>query len=163
MSSIIKKRAQAFKQQQLKAWQPILTPSCVIPTLIVVGVIFVPLGIYLLFASNQVQEVIQRYDVLCGNKATCQVTLEINMTRPIYIYYELSNFYQNHRRYVKSRSDDQLRGVVVSDYNSLVNCDPYVSANGSTNSKDLFLPCGLVAKSRFNDTLVFKTFRWYFC
>merc|ERR1711871_1076910 len=33
------------------------------------------------------------------------------MTKPVYVYYELVNFYQNHRRYVKSRSDDQLRGV----------------------------------------------------
>jgi hypothetical protein len=32
------------------------------------------------------------------------------MEPPIYVYYQLKNFYQNHRRYVKSRSDDQLRG-----------------------------------------------------
>jgi hypothetical protein len=30
------------------------------------------------------------------------------MKAPVYVYYELDNFYQNHRRYVKSRSDDQL-------------------------------------------------------
>lgn len=28
---------------------------------------------------------------------------------PIYIYYELTNYFQNHRRYVKSRNDEQLR------------------------------------------------------
>jgi len=31
------------------------------------------------------------------------------------MYYGLSNFYQNHRRYVKSRDDSQLNG----DLNSL--------------------------------------------
>ena len=31
------------------------------------------------------------------------------MTGPVYVYYELDNFYQNHRRYVKSRMDAQLR------------------------------------------------------
>jgi len=28
----------------------------------------------------------------------------------VYMYYGLSNFYQNHRRYVKSRDDSQLNG-----------------------------------------------------
>lgn len=56
------------------------------------------------------------------------VTLSnLNMQPPIYVYYELSNYYQvnivpfcgllshyqNHRRYVKSRSDEQLRGVLI--------------------------------------------------
>lgn len=39
------------------------------------------------------------------------------MKPPIYVYYELDNYYQNHRRYVKSRSSLQLLGevcVVVS-------------------------------------------------
>lgn len=29
------------------------------------------------------------------------------------MYYRLENFYQNHRRYVKSRSDDQLKGGIL--------------------------------------------------
>lgn len=28
----------------------------------------------------------------------------------VFMYYGLSNFYQNHRRYVKSRDDSQLNG-----------------------------------------------------
>ncbi|MFS7906735.1 putative CDC50/LEM3 family protein [Helianthus anomalus] len=31
------------------------------------------------------------------------------MKQPIYVYYQLDNYYQNYRRYVKSRSDQQLR------------------------------------------------------
>lgn len=34
------------------------------------------------------------------------------MKPPIYVYYELDNYYQNHRRYVKSRSSLQLLGEV---------------------------------------------------
>ena len=29
---------------------------------------------------------------------------------PVYVYYQLDNFYQNHRRYVKSRDYQQLMG-----------------------------------------------------
>lgn len=34
------------------------------------------------------------------------------MEGPVYVYYELRKFYQNHRSYVKSRSFDQLKGGV---------------------------------------------------
>ena len=44
----------AFRQQRLRAWQPIMTPKSVIPSFIVVGVIFISLGIILLVASNSV-------------------------------------------------------------------------------------------------------------
>ena len=30
---------------------------------------------------------------------------------PVYVYYQLDNFYQNHRRYVKSRDNSQLNGI----------------------------------------------------
>ena len=43
-----------------------------------------------------------------------QVNFELveDVTGPLYVYYELQNFYQNHRRYVKSRSAYQLQGQV---------------------------------------------------
>jgi hypothetical protein len=67
--------ATAFKQQQLKAWQPILTPVPVVITFIVVGIVFIPIGVVLLVASNSVIEVTQRYDD-CVN-TTCTVTLNV--------------------------------------------------------------------------------------
>ena len=47
------------------------------------------------------------------------------MQGPVYVYYQLDNFYQNHRRYVKSRDNDQLNGI----YKSVVDisdCDPII-------------------------------------
>lgn len=63
------------------------------------------------------------------------------------MYYGLSNFYQNHRRYVKSRDDQQLIGrsttTVVSD------CKPYDYINNGTK-KYIIAPCGAIANSIFN-------------
>lgn len=44
----------------------------------------------------------------------CQLTFTIDqdMEAPVYVYYGLGKFYQNHRSYVKSRSFDQLKGQV---------------------------------------------------
>jgi len=64
------------------------------------------------------------------------------------VYYKLTNFYQNHRRYVKSRSDAQLSG---DDIGSTASCDPL--ADHPTSGKALY-PCGLIANSFFNDTFV---------
>ena len=83
------------------------------------------------------------------------------MSGPVFLYYELTNFYQNHRRYVKSRDDDQLAAgdsvsPSASAYSS--NCDPWVystyeSSSGVSTDTQLY-PCGLVARSVFNDTFV---------
>lgn len=66
------------------------------------------------------------------------------MAAPVYVYYQLDNFYQNHRRYVKSYDKYQLLGTVASKH-AHKECVPLVY-NGST----ALHPCGLVANSLFN-------------
>ncbi|KAI6861563.1 hypothetical protein KC318_g20963, partial [Hortaea werneckii] len=51
----------AFRQQRLKAWQPILTPRTVLPLFFAIGVIFAPIGGLLLWASSEVQEILIDY------------------------------------------------------------------------------------------------------
>lgn len=76
------------------------------------------------------------------------------MKGPVYVYYELDNFYQNHRRYVKSVSSSQLAGTVYNsvDDSGVSDCDPLkgVTVNGVTKLLD---PCGLIASSYFNDSI----------
>ena len=43
-----------FKQQRLKAWQPLLTPVYVIGTFFVVGIVFIILGAVIYSASSKV-------------------------------------------------------------------------------------------------------------
>ncbi|OCT45652.1 Meiotically up-regulated protein 89 protein [Cladophialophora carrionii] len=187
----------AFRQQRLKAWQPILTPKTVLPIFFAVGIIFAPIGGLLLWASASIQEL--RIDYTdCNTTATDQFTQipeskvhssfknsnstvrpqwkrTLNITTPpwsvtipntpvctllfdipndigppVYLYYRLTNFYQNHRRYVKSLDTDQLSGDFIS--NSTIHdsaCNP-IKTN---NEGKAYYPCGLIANSIFNDTL----------
>ena len=42
------------------------------------------------------------------------INFDSDITGPLFVYYEVENFYQNHRRYVRSRSPYQLMGQVLS-------------------------------------------------
>ncbi|KAF1926870.1 CDC50 domain-containing protein [Didymella exigua CBS 183.55] len=194
----------AFRQQRLKAWQPILTPKTVLPLFFIVGIIFAPIGGLLLYASSLVQELSIDYtkcttdapdteavfnssststlkDIPSGdvsatfkssmksvpqwgkayddfhwpsgrvqNTSVCILSFEIpnDVQPPILFYYRLTNFYQNHRRYVKSVDIDQLKGKArtVSEINA-GDCGPL-----DTIDNKPFYPCGLIANSMFNDT-----------
>ena len=59
--------------------------------------------------------------------------IEEDLEPPIYVYYELHNFYQNHRRYVKSRSDEQLEGKFLPA-SELSDCDPLIYDSQGPNS-----------------------------
>lgn len=182
----------AFKQQRLKAWQPLLTPKSVLPTLFIVGIIFAPLGGFLLTKSQQVSEIIIDYtqcdkatdtfsstnipsgaysyagpldggkevtDKMFWKKETigsggnsftrCTVKFHVpvDLEKSVFMYYRLTNFYQNHRRYVKSFDPNQLRGKVEAEVDG--NCKPL----DKKDSGEVYYPCGLIANSLFNDTI----------
>ncbi|KAL8462795.1 hypothetical protein ACS0TY_033713 [Phlomoides rotata] len=82
---------------------------------------------------------------------TCNRTVNVtkHMKQPIYVYYQLDNFYQNHRRYVKSRSDQQLRKR--GSEGSTDACKPEDKTKAGP-----IVPCGLIAWSLFNDSYGFS-------
>lgn len=192
----------AFRQQRLKAWQPILTPKTVLPLFFAVAVVFAPLGGVMLWASSQIQEITIDYSH-CENMANtatfteipqeyvkfsfsndaqpahpaqwklveydsghtvrsssvnipveraCQIQFEIptKMGNPIYMFYRLSNFYQNHRRYVQSFNERQLNGYAetVNSLDDKGDCKPLIKNSDGVP----YYPCGLIANSFFNDT-----------
>ncbi|KAF7338593.1 Cell cycle control protein [Mycena venus] len=191
----------AFKQQRLKAWQPILTPKTVLPTLFLIGILFAPIGGALIWGSGLVSEIDLDYTdcenltpsvtngtynftampsskyeyklsaadskksvtpptyALLDNTGNATVTdpsdkkqciilfdVPADIGPTVFIYYKLTNFFQNHRRYVKSFNSDQLKGKFVS--NSDLNkgdCKPL-----DTIGDKAIYPCGLIANSLFN-------------
>ena len=130
--------------------------------------VFIVLGSIIFVFTNKIEEVSYRYDndEKCKNQPQCTITLNIKnkMERNIMIYYQLNGFYQNHRRYVKSKSDEQLNGKMfsVEEMRNSQDCDPAVT-NAEMNKtkscdpavnldpKEIAIPCGLIAKSYFND------------
>ena len=160
-----------FKQQQLPAWQPILTAGTVLPTFFVIGLAFVPIGVGLMYFSDQVNEVVVPYTdcknaagILCSKEIeekpadSCECIMPVSKDDigdkiwegQVFIYYGLTNFYQNHRRYVKSRDDKQLYGDIKRTPNE--DCKPFDAINGS----EKYAPCGAIANSLFNDTIVLQ-------
>ncbi|KAJ2375985.1 alkylphosphocholine resistance protein lem3 [Coemansia sp. RSA 2607] len=180
----------AFKQQRLRAWQPLLTPKSVLPTFFIIGIIFAPIGGWLLWASERVNELRidytncdqlgssltplasdkyeyhlhgvdsksipkpeEKYD---SDSNTCTISFNLpkDLEPSVFLYYRLTNFYQNHRRYTRSFDVDQLKGKArsASDLKG-GDCSPldiYVDGNGKRKP---YYPCGLIANSVFNDTI----------
>ena len=52
----------AFHQQRLKTWQPILSPMNVIIIFLAIGIVFIPTGIALNAVSNKIYEDTIKYD-----------------------------------------------------------------------------------------------------
>jgi len=174
----------AFKQQRLRAWQPILTPATVIGSLGAVAVVFIAIGAAVMSASSGVVSISVRYDEACKTvlepwntiltNGTCVVPLELEddvkwEENDINVYYGLDNFYQNHRRYVASRSAHQLVGTSMGlDSDARLSSDPVSNGVGdckyemsyldpSDGDKEVYMyPCGLIAWSMFNDTLLLR-------
>ena len=154
-----------FKQQKLPGWRPVPTITSTTIIFFGFGAAFIVLGIIILIFSNKIEEVSYRYDEVCKGKSECQITLKIKnyMEKDIMVYYQLNGFYQNHRRYVKSKSDDQLNGkdITYEAMKDSQDCDPVITnkdmektisiTNKELQEKDVAIPCGLIAKSFFND------------
>jgi hypothetical protein len=159
-----------FKQQKIPAWRPVPTIRSTMFTFLFFGMAFIGLGAAVLVYSNDVVEENIRYsedgDCLKGENSIkiCTFDVQKDMEAPIMVFYQLDGFYQNHRRFVKSKSDLQLSGVdlPLDNLTKLGVCDPIiqnkdtgrnVSYDGTPlNEAAPANPCGLIAKSYFNDT-----------
>mmetsp|Transcript_519 Transcript_519/g.887 ORF Transcript_519/g.887 Transcript_519/m.887 type:complete len:365 (-) Transcript_519:72-1166(-) len=168
-----------FFQQELPAWKPLLTPGWVLFCLSSVALIFIPTGAICLHAALSVVEVTHRYDTCIegvdasargaalsaanGQGIHCpevNITIPDDMYGPVFIYYQLENYFQNHRRYVKSRSSKQLQGDEVGEGDT-GDCAPQQFLGD--NSSLLINPCGLIAWSLFNDTYQIQSCNWSYC
>lgn len=151
---IEKLKASKFKQQMLPAWRPVPSFGSTMIIFGVFGLLFLFLGITLYVMSEQVQGVMVRYDDACltqtpieildpdnsgcssadcsqaeiqAKKCELEFTVDAKIEAPVYVYYQLDNFYQNHRRYVKSRSNAQLLGEWLTVEDLEDSCTPILT------------------------------------
>jgi len=166
-----------FRQQNIPAWMPILSPVYVISAFFALSVLLVPCGVALLSTARGVTEMSVQYDgagtgdaaagcrITAANHgynsgATCTVrfAVERDLSAPVYVYYEIENFYQNHKKYLDSRDDDQLRGRgdgrrAVSSLASHP-CAPLHELTHVSDNTTVYLnPCGFIANTLFNDVI----------
>ena len=144
-----------FKQQTVPACKPFLTPCYASIIYLVFSIISLIFGLLYYKASNDVQEFIFPYDKYCGINSTCILPINITetMDSKVYIYYELTNFYQNNFMYANSKVWKQLNGEFLPSKDDLSKCEPRTE-NKSTNL--VLVPCGAVANSVFTDSFIFS-------
>lgn len=114
--------------------------------------------------NGRIIEVEKKYDNLCPIlDSFCDINLTIveKMENPIFFFYGLENFYQNHRRYLRSKSLTQLSGENIDYSAAEKNCDPIIKVcdlniqyswknQTPLDYEAVASPCGLMAKSLFN-------------
>lgn len=161
-----------FKQQRLSAWKPIISDKFFYAVLLAIAIVFLAVGIPMIVESNKVTELSWdytdcvdpsqtqscarllennafNYTNTAANISRCTCTIIANIkgfskSKP-FLFYAMDNYNQNHRQYVKSRWEPQLRSSTIAGGPE---CDPLLK-KGSL----YYAPCGLVANSFFNDTI----------
>nr|VZI18159.1 unnamed protein product [Spirometra erinaceieuropaei] len=147
-----------FHQQRLSATPEFPYVSSGFAAFLYFGLIYLLIGIALVLASAKLQEYRIEYSDCVSQNGQSVCIKEFNLSEdlqgPVYMYYEISNFYQNHRRFARSVSVEQLRGVIPSK-KSLQKCQPLLSSKNESQEY-IYMPCGLLPNSVFNDSFLLK-------
>lgn len=144
-----------------KAYHPAPSVKTAIIVLSVLGLIFIIIGSVLISYSESAQEYISKeYNKDSPNVFEKNITIEIKkkMKKPVFLYYKIEDYYQNHRIYSLSKSIKQLQGNEISSDEAELSCTNYDKnkhiKNNATKGKDkddIAYPCGLVAHTFFED------------
>uniref|UniRef100_A0A3Q2FWJ2 Transmembrane protein 30B n=1 Tax=Cyprinodon variegatus TaxID=28743 RepID=A0A3Q2FWJ2_CYPVA len=151
----------AFTQQRLPAWQPILSAGIVIPGFVLIGLAFIGVGVALFITSRDIQVLELDYTGVessnpCSKctdpnvrKCICTIVFSLDtlFKGPVFMYYGLTNYFQNQRRYGVSRDDNQLYGDLDYFKSPGSDCAPF---DYDSNDRPI-VPCGALANSMFND------------
>lgn len=165
-----------LKQQELQTYTWTYSPRIVITLYFAIAILFMPLGSAVVAGTSRVRGVPRtQYSQFEGGQESCQfnknengtddgivcfVSIDVNETipAPSYFYYSLTNYFQNHREYAKSRSDIMHQGIEPSILLDVDTCSPFLYRDGTTEGAGGFdisefrYPCGLTARSFFNDS-----------
>lgn len=152
-------------------WQQTLPGSTLAPKLytkggqwkcsLCLGTVTIALGAAVLALSSSSKE---HHIVYSPEENSTTFTLEEDMPAPVYMYYELNNWYGNYRKFGESR-DNFLVGTSLmryacddaetqADVQEIRTKDPYFQKIVSASGEENLRPCGLVALAMFTDKYV---------
>lgn len=164
-----KPEGHAFGQQQLKDWGVRFGKRRWVALYYALSIFFLILGMVLLTENIRYKEWIFIYDgtnvdptstcgITSGNEGldcTITFTFDEDVSGSLYVYYGLTNFNQNNRRYTKSVLSDMMVGKSTSDIDTNdaeLDCYPLIY-----NGTRMLYPCGLEAMTFFNDEISLST------
>jgi LEM3 (ligand-effect modulator 3) family / CDC50 family len=149
-----------FNQQNLEGFQPLLTPGSLALTFFTAALVLYALGVPIYLESENVQEYSVDYEDCKSHICSIHIQVTKNIPGPVFFYYKLTDFYQNHRLYLRSKSYAQLRNgsPIQTELNY---CSPakynsdfvgYYNSSKDLNPGEIARPCGMIARSVFNDS-----------
>lgn len=144
----------------MKSFHPPPSVKTAIIVLLTLGLIFIIIGAILISYSIPLVQYQEQYFKKGSDDYSDQnITINIKkkMTKPIFLYYKVNNFFQNHRIYSLSKSIKQLTGKTITEKEADLDCKLYETYNKIPRAKDkdegnTAYPCGLIAKTFINDT-----------
>jgi len=159
-----------FYQQKMFGWRPLPTISCITIIFVCFAIFFIIMGILILVFTAQVKEHKEQYypckDINNCDYGHTKIYITEDMKKPVMVYYQVDGVTQNHRFYMDSKSDKQLKGEEV-DKEELKKdkiCEGALTEDemdygwnyeygqqATSSSSDLANPCGLIAKTYFKD------------
>ena len=147
-----------FSQQKIPSYRPNISNTTTGSIMFLLSITIIGLGIIIIFFSSMIEEEKIKYE-----KEQNNVTLNLNIknSNTYFFYYEIENYYQNHKRYLKGVSENQLKGFNMQKNELLNDCrnaltnkemnvtnsiDPLIKLNPN----EISIPCGIYAKSYIN-------------
>jgi len=120
---------------------------------------------------NQAKEFIYKYSEYsqCINTPNCTISLfiEERLESPVFFWYQLGSFYQNHKQYIKS-SKIQDTDQEIGEFPEA--CFPFFTnkeagrnisiTNISLSPDDSVIPCGIAANTFFNGKIKIMRKKW---
>ena len=147
-----------FYQQKMFGWRPLPTISCITIIFVCFAIFFIIMGIIILVFTAHVKEIKYKYYPCKENCNIPEININEDMKKPIMVYYQVDGVIQNHRFYMDSKSDKQLKEGGGSK-DDLKHCESALTVNQMENwwgfesddNGNIADPCGLISKKYFND------------
>lgn len=160
-----KERGNFLLRQEIMDLTPKWNMTCGITFYAFIFIILSSIGITSLKYTSNTKKIYLNYTLCEEEKCLLEFDINEDIEQPVYFYYQLDNFYSNHRLYARNRNYEQTRGntenikldrCADSKYiNEIFDNDTtkyfsFDSNKSKLNESDIAIPCGYIAKTIFN-------------